>query len=823
MAEDKVGHLSHLKVLDLTDHRGAIAGRVFAQLGADVVQVEPPEGTDSRRQPPFDPDGDSLYWAAYGAGRRSIVLDRKQAEDRKTFEDLVRRADILIQTGNPAEDDLLDYDDLARLNPGLILATVTPFGLTGPKASYADSELTVWAAGGPLLPVAAVSDKPYRISVPQAYHHATMDAVQGALVAYFERKTSGLGQHVEVSAQASATQSTLSMSLAGAVGHPNYTLRKSVASMKNQPDLSGSGARTNKSKWQVQDGLIEMHLAMGPATGRFTNKLFQYLKAEGVPGAEEFAEWDWSTLQDRIVADEIGEDDLQRARDCVGAFLAPKYKFDAVDIALEQKVLMAPICTLEDQLRSDHIKARGFIREVPYKGRMLRQPGPFARYIDGAFAPLTEAPGLGADGPAVREEWLGAAPVSFAGSGAAERPLAGIKVLDLAWVVAGPMIGRNLADFGATVVRVESSKRVETARVLGPFPGGVTDKLRSGQFENCNTGKLGLSLDLGSEAAREVLLDLVEWADVVVESFAPGQMKRWGLHYQELAKRNPSIIMLSTSLMGQVGPWSKLAGFGNIGGAMSGYQQLVGPEGGLPVGPYGPYTDYVGPRFGLVALLAALDHREKTGEGGWMDVGQSETGMQSMADRFADYEINGVVAECVGNRDPLIAPNNTYACRKHGYDDRWIAISCRTDEEWRRLAEEVGGDLPADPCLSTLDGRKANEARIDAALAEWCAAQESTDVETRLQAKGIPAHIAASAEDIYADPQIRHWHHFIEVPRGNGEMSVVEACRWHLSRTPAEPPRSSPDYGRDNLTVLRDLLQYDAARIETLEQAGVLV
>jgi crotonobetainyl-CoA:carnitine CoA-transferase CaiB-like acyl-CoA transferase len=197
--------------------------------------------------------------------------------------------------------------------------------------------------------------------------------------------------------------------------------------------------------------------------------------------------------------------------------------------------------------------------------------------------------------------------------------------------------------------------------------------------------------------------------------------------------------------------------------------------------------------------------------------------MQSMADRFADYEINGVVAECVGNRDPLIAPNNTYACRKHGYDDRWIAISCRTDEEWRRLAEEVGGDLPADPCLSTLDGRKANEARIDAALAEWCAAQESTDVETRLQAKGIPAHIAASAEDIYADPQIRHWHHFIEVPRGNGEMSVVEACRWHLSRTPAEPPRSSPDYGRDNLTVLRDLLQYDAARIETLEQAGALV
>ncbi|WP_375690813.1 CoA transferase [Pseudooceanicola sp. LIPI14-2-Ac024] len=823
MAQDGKGHLSHLKVLDLTDYRGAIAGRVFAQLGADVVQVEGPEGTDSRLQPPYDADGDSLYWAAYGAGRRSIVLDRKTDAGRETFEDLVRRADILIQTGNPSEDDLLAYDDLSKLNPGLIVATVTPFGLTGPKAAYADSELVVWASGGPLLPVAAVADKPYRISVPQAYHHATMDAVQGALIAYFERKKSGIGQHVEVSAQASATQSTLSMSLAGAVGHPNYTLRKSVASMKNQPDLSGSGARTNKSKWQVQDGLVEMHLAMGPATGRFTNKLFQFLKDEGVPGAAEFADWDWSTLQDRIVADEIGEEDLQRARDCVAAYLEPKHKFDAVDIALAQKVLMAPICTLEDQLRSDHMKAREFFREVPWKGRTIVQPGPFARYIDGAFAALGEAPKLDADGDAIRKDWLGQAPAPLEGSGKAEKPMAGIKVLDLAWVVAGPMIGRNLADFGATVVRVESSKRVETARLLGPFPGGEIDKMRSGQFENCNTGKYGLSLDLGSEEARKVILDLVEWADVLVESFAPGQMKRWGLNYEELAKRNPSIIMLSTSLMGQVGPWSKLAGFGNIGGAMSGYQQLVGPEGGLPVGPYGPYTDYVGPRFGLVALLAALDHREKSGEGGWMDVGQSETGMQGMADRFADFDVNGVVAECVGNRDPLIAPNNTYACLKHGYDDRWIAISCRTDAEWQRLAEEVGGELASDASLRTLEGRKANEDRIDKLLAAWCATQESIDVEKRLQARRIPAHVAASAEDIFADPQMRHWRHFIEVPRGNGEVSKIEACRWHLSRTPADPPRSSPDYGRDNFTVLTEMLHYPPDRVETLDKTGVLV
>ncbi|MGH1425370.1 MAG: CoA transferase [Pseudooceanicola sp.] len=822
MAPQKPGHLSHLKILDLTDYRGAIAGRVFAQLGADVVQVEHPDGTSSRFQPPYDSDGDSLFWAAYGAGRRSIALDLKASGDFETFKDLVRRADILIESGNPAEDDLLNAAEMSALNPGLIHAVVTPFGLDGPKSKYADSELIIWASGGPLLPVAAVAEQPYRISVPQAYHHATMDAVQGALVAYFERKKSGLGQRVEVSAQASATQSTLSMSLAGAVGHPNYTLRKSVASIKKQPDLSGSGARTNKSKWQVQDGLVEMHLAMGPATGRFTNKLFEYLNRVGAKGAEEFANWDWPTLQDRIMDDEIDEDDLQRARDCVGEFLEPLHKYDAVDIALKEKVLMAPICTIVDLLKSEHFEARDFFREVPFKGKTLHQPGPFARYIDGAFVPLSEAPGINADGDAIRKDWLGQAPVAFAGSGKAESPLAGVKILDLAWVVAGPMIGRNMADFGATVIRVESSKRVETARLLGPFPGGEIDKFRSGQFENCNTGKFGLSLDLGSAEARAVLMDLVEWADVVVESFAPGQMERWGLNYEKLAERNPSLIMLSTSLMGQVGPWSKLAGFGNIGGAMSGYQQLVGPEGGLPVGPYGPYTDYVGPRFGLVALLSALDHREKTGQGGWMDVGQAETGMQSMADRFADYEVNGTIAKCVGNRDPLVVPNNAYACIKNGDDDRWITISARNDEDWARLAQEIGSPLADDAALRTREGRKANEARIDAVISDWCAGQHSTEVEHRLQAIGVPAHIAASADDIYADEQIKVWEHFVKVPRGTGEDSVVEACRWHLSRTPASPQRASPEYGRDNGHVLGEILGYDAARIAALDEAGAL-
>ena len=195
------------------------------------------------------------------------------------------------------------------------------------------------------------------------------------------------------------------------------------------------------------------------------------------------------------------------------------------------------------------------------------------------------------------------------------RPLEGLKVLDLAWVVAGPVIGRTLADYGATVVRVETRKRVDTSRVMGPFPDGRMDVQQSALFENCNAGKLGLTLDLASPGGQQVARDLARWADVVVESFSPGQMRRWGLDYEALSADHPDLIMLSTSLMGQTGPYAQFAGYGNIGAAMAGFQQLVGWPGELPVGPFGPYTDYVGPRFSIVALLAALDHRRRTGEG----------------------------------------------------------------------------------------------------------------------------------------------------------------------------------------------------------------
>jgi crotonobetainyl-CoA:carnitine CoA-transferase CaiB-like acyl-CoA transferase len=401
------------------------------------------------------------------------------------------------------------------------------------------------------------------------------------------------------------------------------------------------------------------------------------------------------------------------------------------------------------------------------------------------------------------------------------RPLAGLKVMDLAWVVAGPMVGRTLADFGAIVVRIESSRRVETARLMGPFPEGKMNTQRSALYDNCNTNKLGLSLDLSQESARGVARDLAQWADVVIESFMPGQMARFGLDYATLRRTNPALIMVSTSLMGQTGPYANLAGYGNIGAALSGYQMLVGAANELPVGPFGPYTDYVGPRFALVTLLAALDHRRRTGEGCLIDVSQAEAGMAFLAPQIADYRSSGTVARAQGNRDPAFAPHGVF---KASAQDSWIAIVARNDAEWLTLAGLLGGArLIDDARFKTLEARKANEDALEEIVAAWTATRSAPSIEIQLQAAGVPACVVASTDDFVSDPQLRAQDHIQRLPHPLGGESVFEAARYQLSDTPAEYERPAPHFGRDNEQVLGLLLGYDAARIASLAASGALV
>ena len=821
MSDGPSGFLSPYQVLDVTNHRGLLAGHMLAQLGADVVQMEPIGGSDGRRQPPFASDwsaeDSSFYWAAYASGKRSILCDPETDPDM--WARLLGSADILLESAAPCDGrpDWLDPAAVAALNPRLVHVSITPYGLTGPKRDWLDSELTLWAAGGPLLLTRDNEGRPLRISVPQAYLHGAATAAGAALVGHAERLRSGTGQHIDLAILQTLPQCTLGAVIATSIGHENFVPRpgSTLSGGKGGPmDLSGSGSLTRRSKWPIADGLAEMHLAMGPATGPSTNKLFAWMIEEAAL-PEIFHDWDWTTLHGRLESD-ISWEMLEEARRHVSAFLARFRKRDLMQIALDRGIRIAPIETIADLLASEQFAARGYLATVAGPEGTYSLPWGFGGDCPGGFARPTAAPRLNADRDQILDQWSAVRLPAESATETSLQPLAGLKVLDLAWVVAGPLIGRNLADYGATVIRIESAKRVETARLMGPFPAGEYDVQRSALYETCNAGKLGLSLDLSKPEARDIVRSLARWADVLVESFTPGQMARWGLSYEELAKDNPGLVMVSTSLTGQSGPFASYSGYGNHGAAIAGFQNLVGMEGATPVGPYGPYTDFVAPRFGIPATLAALDYRRRTGRGCWLDVSQTEAGVQFLAAQIAETSVTGKIQGPMGNRDLAMAPHGVF---RTDADDSWIAIAVQSDAQWERLAAILQIDEPG---WKTFQGRKADEDALERRLEQWTAGQEVAAIELLLQENGIPAHRLVSIEEFASDPQIVAREHLVHLPHSLSGTAVVEASPFNLARTPAEYARSAPCYGRDNDLVLTEILGLDAAKIEALQEAGVL-
>lgn len=399
-------------------------------------------------------------------------------------------------------------------------------------------------------------------------------------------------------------------------------------------------------------------------------------------------------------------------------------------------------------------------------------------------------------------------------------PLAGLKVVDLMWVVAGPTATRMLADFGATVVRIESANRIETARGIGPFHNNEQGLDHSGLFGNLNVNKLGLSLNLASEAGREVLLDLVRWCDVLCESFSPRAMRGWSMDYESLRAIKPDLIMLSTCLFGQDGPLSNVAGFGTMGAAIGGFIALAGSPGQDPVGPYSAYTDYLSPRFSAPAILAALDHRERTGEGCYIDQAQAESSLHFMSTALLDYTVNGRVPQLVGNADLQMSPHGVF--RAAG-DDEWVAIAVRHNDDWRALCAALGRpELADDAQYADAESRRADAEQLHAVITEWTAQRSAFETERILQSLNIPAHVVQTSEMAFADPQLEHRSHFVRLEHPVHGEAVVEAAKGYLSETPAQYRTSAPTIGRDNDEVLRNILGYSDERIAELAIADAL-
>ena len=274
------------------------------------------------------------------------------------------------------------------------------------------------------------------------------------------------------------------------------------------------------------------------------------------------------------------------------------------------------------------------------------------------------------------------------------------------------MATRVLADHGATVVRVESQHRLDAIRERGrTWPTRTAASRDTVQWHSVNAGKLSLQLNLATEEARSVVRDLAGWSDVVLESFTPKAMRAWGLDYESLRGVNPELIMVSSCLMGQTGPMASFAGFGNLAGAITGFYQITGWPDRQPAGPFLAYTDYTSPRLTLVVLLAALDHRRRTGEGQYIDFSQGEAALHFLGPALVGQARDGRVFDRRGNDDDDMAPHGVYPVTG---EDRWVAIACAGDEQWTALAEVVGrGELAG---LSSVE-RQERRRELDGILA----------------------------------------------------------------------------------------------------------
>lgn len=398
--------------------------------------------------------------------------------------------------------------------------------------------------------------------------------------------------------------------------------------------------------------------------------------------------------------------------------------------------------------------------------------------------------------------------------------LSGIRIADFSWFAVGPGIASYLADHGATAIRIESHTRPDGFRSTPPFKDGKPGINRSGVFSVFNSDHYGSTLNLKHPRAKEVAKRFVKWADVVVENFTPGTMDRLGLGWEQLSKIKPDLIMLSTCNQGQTGPHANHPGFGSHLTSLSGFVSMSGWPDRDPAVIWGPYTDFVSLGFGVVALIAALDYKRRTGKGLQIDLSQYESSLPFLSPFLLDFTVNNRVAARNGNRCAYASPHGTYPCRG---EDRWVAIAVLTDKQWKTFCEASGyREWETDARFSSLALRKKNEEVLDLLVTSWTAQYEAEDVAARLQSVGVPCEVLKNSHEVCTDPQLNYLGKFTPLTHPEMGEQLYEGPGYILSKTPADLHMASPCLGQHNEMVYTQILGYSDEEFTDLLNSGAL-
>lgn len=796
-----------LRVVELGGGISAAFGaRLLSDFGAQVIKVESPRGDASRRSGPFvrdeaDPERSGMF-LYLNHGKRGVVLDLETDKGCERLGVVLADADAVVENLGAGEFEAL----AERLGDGpdrLVVCSISPYGQDGPRAGRLGSEMSAYASSGMMYMTGLADRPPVKQGLHQGEHLAGVNAAAATLAAAMLAKRTGVGQRIDVSLQ--ETVALTGFPALNVYTHTGAVVQRAPSTLAQ---LMTSQAMPALDGWVMpSDAGIDV----------WWESFAGYLERP------ELLEPPFDTSAGRRAHHE----ELDRT---TGEAFALRTKADLFHTGQAFGLTMSSIQTPEEIAACPHLEKRDFFVEqahptagivrmagsVPQTGgvvdRSIRRAAPrLGEHNAEVFSALDRQ-------TEVRRPEPGSAGVS-------RLPLEGVRILELGMVFVLPLAITPLAALGADVIKVEAESRPDSVR-WGPQPGNELHEQYynvGGNFHHLNRNKRGITIDLRSDRGRELLLELVAESDVVAENFTPRVIANLGLSYEELKAVNPNIILLSSSGFGQSGPWQNYKAYGPITESVDGLMQVTGHPEQPPLrggaGGWGTaFTDVAGAYYGTYSILAALERRERTGEGMWLDLSHYEAGVATVPEAMLEFEMNGRVLERVGNRDAERCPQGAYPCAG---DDVWIAISVASDGQYASMCRVLG----IDATLATTAERRAAEDDLDAVIARATRDWDASDLEVALQAAGVEATIVASPKDVWLDPQLRH-RGFVQMADAPSYAPEIGArpfprASWRMSASQPEA-RPAPAFGEHTREVLSGVLGMSDGAIDELYEAGVV-
>ncbi len=766
--------LRGVRVVEWSRERAAAyAGRLLAGLGARVVRVTP---ADAARPASV---AQATVQAFFHAGKEEAALE--PLASAQAWTQLVADADILIEdfSGDPRSPEAACVEAARAACPSLVCVSISPFGLSGPYAGFRAGDLELaFLCGLAILtprdiakPVDGPLPPPLKMPASLVSIYSGSSAAAAALTALYAQRRDGLGGRVDVSMLESLVP----------------TLRRELALY----EWGGEVATRFMRVWRLapygvkpcKDGFVFLQVVE---------------KYHWTALVEMMGQPPWA-LDPQYEDADYRFEHRRELEHAMAPWLLEQSKHAFALDAQKRGIPFAPVNDPSELLCIPQLVNRGFFAAHSGDYPLVLPTAPYrTRGSNGTAAQPT--PG-------------------HSEAAAAHGPLAGLRVLDFGHVWAGPYCSALLSDMGADVIKVESRRRVDVHRRQGPYRSGKPGVDRSGVWNAQNRGKRSVTLNLATEGGRELARRMVEVCDVVIENFAPGVMARLGLGYDELAARNPRIVMASLSAFGQEGPQKSYVGYGPSLDAWSGLDWMTSYEGGAPNALGGMFPDTCSGLHGAGAILAALESRRASGKGCFIDLSELEVSALLIGD-VVSAGVNGGSFAPLGNSHPTVYPHDCYPCAG---EDQWIALSTPDNQAWKGLCTAIGkAEWVLHPEMQSSDSRRRRHAEIGLAIASWSRSVAASKAMSHLQLHGVPCGKANDAAGVFANSQLAAREFFQTVTHPEAGSQKVYGPIWRHSRFDVQRLGPAPALGAETHEVLGRLLHLTPEAIAQLAAEEVV-